>query len=102
VLPAGHVLNARHARLVMDELNASRIPETATAIDRARYDAVLFDLDGAGGLGLVVGVAQRRPRRRRAQRCGHRRRRPRGDAGPMTPRRCSSVASAEPARGGPR
>jgi alpha,alpha-trehalose phosphorylase len=30
----------------MDELNASRTPAATTAVDRARFDAVLFDLDG--------------------------------------------------------
>jgi alpha,alpha-trehalose phosphorylase len=30
----------------MDELNAPRTTQPATAVDRTRYDAVLFDLDG--------------------------------------------------------
>ena len=46
VPPAGDLRNPLPHRSEMDELNAPRTTHAATAVDRARYDAVLFDLDG--------------------------------------------------------
>jgi|GEM_PF-4213403 len=44
----------------MDEHNAPRIPDASTAVDLARYDAVLFDLDGVLTSTATLRTARRK------------------------------------------